>query len=157
MKIYLACDHRGFKLKEKIKEWLKEWGYEFEDMGAHEYEPEDDYPDYISKAAARVSTNPDEDKAIILGGSGQGEAIVANKFPGVRAVVYYGGVEEIVILSKEHNNANILSLGASFIDDFSARAMIQLWLGTSFYGEERHQRRLEKIKEIELNHHNHNS
>lgn len=147
--IYLATDHRGFHLKEKIKQWLGEWGYEAEDMGAFTYEKEDDYPDFISKAAARVSEKPDVHKAIVLGGTGQGEAIVANKYPGVRAVVYYGGVDEIVILSKEHNNSNILSIGASFVDEFSARAMVQLWLGTDFSGDERHQRRLEKIKEVE--------
>lgn len=149
MKIYLASDHRGFNLKEKIKLWLPEWGHEAEDMGPYEFDPMDDYPDFISKAAAKVSEDPENNKAIILGGTGQGEAIVANKFPGVRAVVYYGGLEEIVILSKEHNNANILSMGASFLDEFSARAMIKLWLDTGFHSEERHERRINKIKEIE--------
>jgi ribose 5-phosphate isomerase B len=153
--IYLATDHRGFNLKEKIKSWLSEWGHQCEDMGAFTYDKEDDYPDFISKAAARVSENPQENKAIILGGTGQGEAITANKFPGVRAVVYYGGVDEIIILSKEHNDSNILSIGASFVDEFSARAMIQLWLDTDFSGDERHKRRLEKIKHLEINHNNH--
>jgi ribose 5-phosphate isomerase B len=147
--IYLATDHRGFELKEKIKEWLSQWGYEYEDMGAFGYNKEDDYPDFISKASEKVSANPDNDKAIILGGTGEGEAISANKFQNVRAVVYYGGVDEIIKLTKEHNNANVLSLGASFIDDISARSMIRLWLETSFSGEERHKRRIEKIKDIE--------
>jgi len=78
MKVYLATDHAGFDLKEKIKEFLKQEGYEVEDCGAHTLDPEDDYPDFISKAAKSVSKDP-ESKAIILGGSGQGEAIVANK------------------------------------------------------------------------------
>lgn len=147
--IYLATDHRGFELKEKIKNWLTEWGYQYEDFGAFDYKKDDDYPDFVSKAAAKVSGNPEADKAIILGGTGQGEAIVANKYPGVRAVVYYGGVEEIIILTKEHNNSNILSIGASFVDEFSARAMIRLWLETDFSGDERHKRRLEKIESIE--------
>ena len=121
--IYLATDHRGFNLKEKIKSWLTDWGYKFEDVGAFTYEKEDDYPDFISKAAARVSENPETNQAIILGGTGQGEAIVANKFPGVRAVVYYGGVDEIIILSKEHNNSNVLAIGASFIDDLGADSL----------------------------------
>jgi len=147
--IYLATDHRGFELKEKIKTWLDEWGYEYEDMGAHQYKQEDDYPDFISQAAKKVSQKPDEARAIILGGTGQGEAIVANKFKGVRAVVYYGGVEEIVIMAKEHNNSNILSLGASFLDEFAARAMIRIWLETDFSGDERHKRRISKIEKIE--------
>jgi ribose 5-phosphate isomerase B len=147
--IYLATDHRGFKLKEKIKIWLKEWRYEYEDMGAFEYNEDDDYPDFISKAAENVSADPDNAEAIILGGSGQGEAISANKFKGVRAVVFYGGVEDIIKLTKEHNNANILSLGASFIDDILAKSMIRLWLDTSFSDDERHKRRIDKIKALE--------
>lgn len=154
--IYLACDHRGFDLKEKIKKWLYEWGYEVKDMGAFTYDKEDDYPDYISKAAAEVSKNPEGDKAIILGGTGQGEAVVANKFPGVRAIVYYGGVDEIIILSKEHNNSNVLSIGASFVEEFSVRAMVRLWLETDFSGDERHKRRIEKIKELEEHNGKHN-
>jgi ribose 5-phosphate isomerase B len=147
--IYLATDHRGFELKEKIKRWLTEWGHEHKDMGAFEYNKDDDYPDFISKAAEKVSEDPDNSKAIVLGSTGEGEAIDANKFKNVRAVVFYGGLDEIVKLTKEHNDSNILSLGASFIDDFSARAMIKLWLDTKFTGEERHKRRIEKIKEIE--------
>src|SRR3990167_8808632 len=88
--IYLAADHRGFELKEKIKEWLKEWGYEYEDMGAFEYNADDDYPDFISKAAEKVSQDSDNSRAIIMGGSGQGEAMVANRYKGVRAAVFYG-------------------------------------------------------------------
>src|SRR3990167_1148356 len=152
--IYLAADHRGFELKNKIKEWLKEWGYEYEDMGAFEFDKDDDYPDFISKAAEKVSQDPDNSKAIILGGSGQGEAMVANRYKGVRAAVYYGGSEEIVKLSREHNNANILSLGLAIgstfegsvpMDEETAKKAIKVWLEAPFPGEERHKRRLAKF------------
>ena len=169
--IYLATDHRGFGLKEKIKEWLKGWGYQYEDMGAFEYNPEDDYPDFISKAAEKVSQDPENSKAIILGGSGQGEAIVANRHKGVRAAVFYGPslgrkffwyffgggyllgrtiklakeLEKVVKLSREHNDANILSLGIFFLDEDTAKRVIKLWLETPFSNEERHRRRINKI------------
>ncbi len=149
MKIFLATDHRGFKLKEKIKTWLGEWQYEYEDFGASVENSEDDYPDFISKAAQAVSDNPENSRGIILGGSGQGEAMVANKYKGVRAAVYYGGLKDIVVLSREHNDANVLSLGASFVSDEDAKKAIKLWLQTPFSQDARHVRRLHKIMEIE--------
>lgn len=145
MTIYLASDHRGFELKAKIAQWLAEWGYQARDMGPAEYSPQDDYPDFISPAARRVSENPTLDRAIILGMTGQGEAMVANRFKGVRAAVFYGGRDDIIKLSREHNDANVLSLAAGFVDEHTAREMIRLWLETPFSGEERHQRRNEKI------------
>ncbi len=114
-KILLATDHAGFSFKEKTKEILKSKKYEFEDMGAFEYNKDDDYPDFISKAAHKVSLHPDKYIAIIFGGSGQGEAIVANRFKNVRAIVYYGGNTDILELSKKHNDANVLSIGARFV------------------------------------------
>ena len=143
--IYLAADHRGFDLKVKIKEWLKEWNYEYEDMGAFEYDKDDDYPDFISKAAEKVSQDPDNSKAIIMGGSGQGEAMVANRYKNVRAAVFYGGSEEVIKLSREHNDANVLSLGTFFVDIQIAQKAIKLWLETPFSGEERHKRRIFKF------------
>lgn len=145
MKIYLATDHRGFKLKEKIKMWLKEWGYEYEDMGAFELNKDDDYPDFIRKAAEAVANDPERSRGIILGGSGQGEAMVANRYKGVRAAVYYGGSEEIIKLSREHNDANVLSLGTFFVDGETAMKAIKLWLETPFPGEGRHKRRISKF------------
>src|SRR5687768_1279975 len=105
MKVYLATDHAGFALKNKIKDFLEKEGYMVEDCGPFEYDKDDDYPDFIKLAAEKVSQDPENSKAIILGGSGQGEAIVANKFPHVRAVVYYGGPEDIITLSREHNDS----------------------------------------------------
>ncbi len=145
--VYLATDHAGFELKEKIKEFLKKEGYEVKDCGAFEYDKEDDYPDFISQAAEAVSKDPDS-RAIILGGSGQGEAIVANKFPNVRAAVYYGSAEEMPSLTRQHNDSNILSLGARFLSVEEATAAVKLFLETKFSEDERHIRRIEKIKQI---------
>ncbi|OGN06126.1 MAG: ribose-5-phosphate isomerase [Candidatus Yanofskybacteria bacterium RIFCSPHIGHO2_01_FULL_45_42] len=145
--IYLATDHRGFALKEKIKAWLAEWDYDFKDMGAFEYDADDDYPDFIRKAAEAVANDPEHSRGIILGASGQGEAMVANRYKGVRAVVYEGGPDEIITLSRQHNNANVLSLGVLFVDEETAKKSIKLWLETPFEGEERHVRRIKKIDE----------
>lgn len=147
--IYLASDHAGFELKEKVKEFLKAEGYEVEDCGAYKIDPADDYPDFISKAAEGVSKDP-QSKAIIFGGSGQGEAIVANKFPNVRAAVFYGNAD-MVALTREHNDANVLSLGARFLTADEAIEAAKLFLETPFTEEERHVRRIEKIKKIERN------
>lgn len=149
MKIYLATDHAGFELKEKLKEHLLSKGHNVEDCGAYEYDALDDYPDFIKVAAKKVSEDPENSRAIIFGGSGQGEAIVANKFPNIRAVVFYGGEGEIVPLSREHNNANILSFGARFVSAEEVQKLTDIWLKKEFTGEERHLRRINKILEIE--------
>ena len=149
MKIFIATDHRGYALKEEIKKWLLEWDYEYMDFGANELNPDDDYPDFISLAAEAVSKDLENSRGIVLGGSGQGEAILANKYKGIRAIVYYGGPEDIITLSREHNNANILSLGADFLDEETAKKAIKLWLETKFSEDERHIRRINKIAEIE--------
>jgi len=146
--IYLATDHAGFELKEKIKWFLKKEGYEVEDFGAYSLDLKDDYPDFISKAAEAVSKNPGS-KAIIFGGSGQGEAMVANKYPNVRAAVYYGGAGQMPVVIRQHNDANILSLGARFLTEDQAVAAVKLFLETPFVNEERHKRRIAKIKKIE--------
>ena len=155
MKILFATDHAGFELKEKLVVYVKALGHEVEDHGAFEYDENDDYPDSISKAASEVSENPDELKAIILGGSGQGEAIVANRYPNVRAVVFNGQCEvpsekvpNEIVISREHNNANVLSLGARFLTEENAKEAVKIWLETKFSGEERHVRRITKIAEI---------
>lgn len=147
--IYLASDHAGFELKEKVKDFLTKEGYQVEDCGAYTFDAEDDYPDFISKAAEAVSKDPENNKAVILGGSGQGEAIVANKFPGVRAAVYYGKAEQMPVLTRQHNDSNILSLGARFLTEGEAIEAVKLFLETSFSNEKRHTRRIEKIKKIE--------
>ncbi len=145
MKIFLATDHAGFSLKESLLVFIKNLGHEVIDYGATVYDETDDYPDFIQKAAQSVSENPEEYRAVILGGSGQGEAIVANRFSNVRAVVFYGGDIEIVKLGREHNNANILSLGARFITEDDAKEAVKIFLGTPFSEDERHIRRISKI------------
>lgn len=146
--IYFATDHAGFELKEKLKKYVFELGYETEDFGSFQYDENDDYPDTILpavKAVARDLENGIDSKAIILGGSGQGEAMVANRVAGIRATVLYDYNEDIIKLSKEHNDANILSLGARFISEEDAQKAVKLWLETPFSGEERHKRRVEKF------------
>lgn len=144
MKIFIGTDHAGFELKQKLVLYLEELGYEVEDMGANVFNKEDDYPDFISPTAEAVSKDT-QSKGIILGGSGQGEAIVANRIKGIRAVVYYGGEFDIVRLSREHNDANVLSFGARFVDEKEAKEAVKLWLETDFSAEERHLRRIKKI------------
>ncbi|MFZ2049227.1 MAG: RpiB/LacA/LacB family sugar-phosphate isomerase [Minisyncoccia bacterium] len=155
MKIFIGTDHAGFGLKEKLVPFLTSLGYEVVDMGAHEYVEDDDFPDYIIPVAREVSMHPNEVKGIILGGTGQGEAMCANKFKNVRATVYYGNAgsivedkESIIKLSKEHNNANILSLGARFITEDQMTNVVKEWLSAPFSGDERHIRRISKMDNI---------
>lgn len=143
-KIYLAGDHAGYELKEALIPFLRERGLEVEDVGPGTLNPEDDYPDYILPMAAKVASEKGA-FGIGVGGSGQGEAIVANRVKGVRAAVYYGGNTKIVTLSREHNNANVLSLGARFMTIDEAKEAVVLWLSTPFSNEERHARRITKI------------
>ena len=145
MKIHLATDHAGLELKEKVKLYLSDLNYEVIDHGAYEYDALDDYPDFIFPCANAVS-NDSESKGIILGGSGQGEAMAANRVKGVRAAVFYNGPDEIIKLSRQHNNANILSLGARFMSEEEMYKIIEVWLSTDFESG-RHQRRIEKLDE----------
>lgn len=145
MTVYFASDHAGFEMKNELLKFVKELGYEVEDCGAYSFDPNDDYPEFIKKAAKAVSENPDNTKAVILGGSGQGEDMVADKFPNVRSADYYGGNLEIVKLSREHNDANVFALGARFLKLEEAKEAVKLWLETPFSGEERHQRRIDQI------------
>ena len=140
--IVLATDHAGFELKEHVKKFLTEKGYDIKDFGALEYDGLDDYPDFILPAAKYIS----EHKliGIIFGGSGQGEAMAANRIKGIRAAVFYNGPNEIVELSRLHNNANILSIGARFVSSQEVEKVIELWLSTDFE-EGRHKKRINKL------------
>ncbi|MBU2632275.1 RpiB/LacA/LacB family sugar-phosphate isomerase [Patescibacteria group bacterium] len=164
MKIYLASDHAGFELKEKIKEFLIKKNVDVEDCGAFVLDKDDDYPDFISLAAKKVAENVDS-LGIVFGGSGQAEMMVANKFKGIRCALFYSTAiaikavditgrlstdpYEIIRLTREHNNANMLSIGARFLTDNDAIKVVDFWLKTPFKGDERHVRRIEKIREIE--------
>ena len=143
MKIHIATDHAGLDLKNIIRDYLISKGHEVTDHGAHEYDALDDYPDYIFPCAKAVASDL-ESRGIILGGSGQGEAMAANRVKGVRAAVFYNGPVEIVKLSREHNNANILSLGARFMTEDEIYDVIEMWLDEPFGGR-RHQRRIDKL------------
>jgi ribose 5-phosphate isomerase B len=143
MKIHIATDHAGLDLKNIIRDYLISKGHEVTDHGAHEYDALDDYPDYIFPCARAVASDL-ESRGIILGGSGQGEAMAANRVKGVRAAVFYNGPVEIVKLSREHNNANILSLGARFMTEEEIYGVIEMWLDEPFGGG-RHQRRIDKL------------
>ena len=152
MKIYFASDHAGFELKNELLAFVRdELAFDVQDCGAFENDPNDDYPAIIAAGALPVRedrANGIESRAIVLGGSGTGEAIVANKFRGVRACVFYGGNEDIVRLSREHNNANVLSLGARFLSAEAAKSAVRLWLSTPFSQDERHVRRIAQIEAI---------
>lgn len=145
--IHLATDHAGLERKDETKRWLEEEGYVVVDHGAHVFDAEDDFPDYIKKAAEAVSKEPTT-RAIIFGGSGQGEAMVANRFPHVRATVFYGGNEEIITLSREHNDANVLSVGARFVSIETLERILRTWLTTPFLENPKYERRNQKIEHI---------
>ncbi len=157
MKIFIATDHAGFEMKNQIKNYLMdlELGYEVVDMGALVDDENDDYPDFVLPLAESVAQN-EGSMGIIFGGSGQGEAMCANRVSGIRAGVFYGqelqkeGADnvdsfEIVKLMREHNDANILSIGARFVSVDEAKFACELFLNTKFSGEERHVRRISKF------------
>jgi ribose 5-phosphate isomerase B len=157
MKIFIGTDHAGYVLKERIVTFLRGEGHEVVDKGAFEYNEHDDYPDFVIPVAEEVSRDPDNVKGIILGATGQGEAIAANRFPHVRAVVYYGEGKcvvddeaNIIVRSREHNNSNVLSLGARFIREEDVMSVVDLWLKTPYTGSERHVRRNGKIDKIKI-------
>ena len=149
MKILLAADHAGFGLKNFIKDFLVTEGFQVEDMGASAFDPADNYPEIMLPVAMRIVSNPDTTRAIVFGKSGQGEAIICNRLPGVRAAVYYGGNFDIIRLSREHNNANVLSLGAGFLTEKEAQEAVRLWIATTFNNEERHVKRIDMLDNIQ--------
>lgn len=149
--VYVASDHAGFEYKAAIVAWLTQEGYSVIDVGATTYDPQDDFPDYIMAAAVAVAAAPTTRAAIIFGGSGQGEAMAANRFSGVRATVYYGGSDEIISLSREHNDANVLALGARFISLDEAKRVIWTWLHLPAGTDDKYARRNRKIDSIARN------
>lgn len=154
--IFIACDHAGFELKQVLVPFLRDLGYEPKDFGAHEFNADDDYTDFVAPLAKALSENGGIEKGIILGSSGQGEAMVANRFAHVRAVVFNGQykpadgryIPEEIITSRDHNDANVLSLGARFLSVEEAKEAVEKWLLTPFSNDPRHVRRLKKLDEI---------
>ena len=145
--IYIGADHRGYKLKEVLKAYLKELNFEFEDLGAFELNLDDDYPDYATLVAKKVAEDPENNRGILICGSGVGVDIVANKFKGVRSALCFETSQARA--SRNDDNTNVLSLSSDFTDENSAKEIVKIWLETPFSRLERHVRRVEKIKEIE--------
>ncbi|MBW3568936.1 RpiB/LacA/LacB family sugar-phosphate isomerase [Candidatus Parcubacteria bacterium] len=160
MKIALSTDHAGFEKLKQLKEFLSDSGHECVNFGPTSYEPNDDYPDFIRPAAEAVASGECQ-VGIIFGGSGQGEAMTANRVKGARCAVYYGPAKavdaidvsghvaeddfEILRLSRQHNDANMLSLAGRFLDNQGIELAVSIWLNTKFADEERHVRRIKKI------------
>jgi len=145
MKIYIGSDHAGFEMKKDLISYLLQNNHEIIDCGPKEYVHDDDYPDYVSIVADHISKEKNV-IGIVIGRNGQGEAIVSNRFQNVRCAVFYGGSKHIITLSREHDDANMISLGSSFLTNEEARRAVDLFLHTKFSGDERHIRRIKKIE-----------
>jgi len=143
-KVFIASDHAGFALKNALIKYIRTLGYEVEDRGARTLDPNDDYPDFVTACARAVASDATA-RGIVIGKSGEGEAMCANRIAGARAAVFYGGSPEIIQLVREHNNANILSLGAAFLTSEEANVVVKQFLETPFSDSPRHARRLAKF------------
>jgi ribose 5-phosphate isomerase B len=146
MHVYLGSDHAGFELKQHLVQWLLTAGYDVVDVGAASYEEDDDYPVYCFGAASRVVADP-ASLGVVIGGSGNGEQVAANKVPGIRAALIWS--EETARLAREHNDANVAALGARMHTIDEATALVMTFLGTPFSGEPRHVRRLAQVSAYE--------
>ena len=146
MRVYLGSDHAGLELKTALIAWLREAGLEPVDCGPTSYDPEDDYPVYVLRAAEGVTGDPGS-LGVVIGGSGNGEQIAANKVPGVRAALAW--TVETAKLARQHNDANVLSLGAREYSVEDALSFTKVFLETPFSGEPRHARRLAMIAAYE--------
>jgi ribose 5-phosphate isomerase B len=162
MKIALTTDHAGFEALAELKMYVESLGHEYTDFGPTAFVADDDYPDFMFPAAQAVASG-DCERAIILGGSGQGEAMAANRIKGVRCVVFYGlaiaqtaidaeghmsdDPYEIIKLSRQHNDANVLSLSGRFLTLEQMKMAMKIWLETPFSGDERHGRRIAKLEQ----------
>ncbi|GAB3492652.1 ribose-5-phosphate isomerase [Nocardiopsis coralliicola] len=142
MRVYLGSDHAGFELKEHLVSWLKERGYEVVDAGPAVYDAVDDYPPFVLRAAEGTANDPGS-LGIVIGGSGNGEQIAANKVQGVRAALAWS--EEIAVLSREHNDANVAGIGARQHTLDEATRIAEAFLTTPYSDEDRHSRRIAMI------------
>jgi ribose 5-phosphate isomerase B len=155
--ICIGADHAGFELKQELVSYLKAEGYTVTDFGAEKLDSEDDYPAILAPLGMTLAMKPEKSIGVVIGGSGTGEAIVMNRFPGVRSAVFYGEVKstdgkdgfDIIRLAREHNDANVLSIGARFVSVDTAKKAVKIFLETPFSAEDRHARRIAEIDEIE--------
>jgi ribose 5-phosphate isomerase B len=161
MRVVLASDHAGFEMKSVLLSYLADHQIDHTDLGPFTLDPNDDYPDFVSLAAKQVSLDPENTMGVVIGGSGQGEAMCANRLKHVRAGVFYGAVipkttldiegrqsadpYTMIRLMREHDNANVLSLAARFLTPDEAVEALALWLKTPFSNEARHARRIAKL------------
>jgi ribose 5-phosphate isomerase B len=146
MKIHLGCDHAGFELKEKVAQHLKSKGHEVIDHGAKTYDALDDYPVFCFLAAQGAAQDPNS-LAIVIGGSGNGEQIAANKIKGVRAALAWS--VETAKLAREHNNANVIGIGGRMHSESESLAIVDAFIDTKFSNDDRHMRRINQISEYE--------
>ena len=153
MKVFLSTDHGGFEMKEAIKAHLSARGIAVEDCGACAIDPQDDYPDFVIPMAEKVATGwaaGEEVLGAVLGRSGNGEAIAANKVRGIRCALCMN--DEMARKGREHNNANVIALGGDYIDIATAKRLVDLFVATPFSGDGRHQRRIDKMMDYEKRH-----
>ena len=148
MKIVIAADHRGFSKKEALKEWLLSQERDVKDVGANDYNKDDDYVDY---AVLAIENLRDGDRGILLCGSGHGMDIVANRFEGIRAVLGFNN--KVVAQGREHEDANVLVLPAEWVGDDEVVERARIFINTPFGGEDRHVRRINKIDELDSKKH----
>lgn len=151
MKIHIASDHAGYEMKNFLKYSLLDMGHTVTDHGPQEYIPEDDYPDFIIPCAEAVIADH-QSLGVVVGGSGEGEQISANKVEGIRAIEYYGKDLDIVKFGRDHNDANVISLGQRFMTNDEALEAVLLFIETPFSNEDRHIRRIEKVEKYEDQH-----
>jgi ribose 5-phosphate isomerase B len=146
VRVYLGSDHAGYELKNRLVDHVRSLGHDPVDCGPSSYDEEDDYPPYVLLTASRVAADPTS-VGIVLGGSGNGEAIAANKVRGVRCALAFS--DDTARLAREHNDANVLSLGARMYDEASALRYVEIFLSTAFTRAERHVRRLAQLAAYE--------
>ncbi|WP_320781168.1 ribose-5-phosphate isomerase [Streptomyces sp. CRN 30] len=146
MRVYLGSDHAGYELKNHLVEWLRAAGHEPVDCGPHIYDAQDDYPPFCLRAAERTAADPDS-LGIVIGGSGNGEQIAANKVAGVRAALAWSA--ETAALGREHNDANVIAVGARMHSQDEATSFVETFLTTPFSNDERHIRRIEMLARYE--------
>jgi ribose 5-phosphate isomerase B len=146
VRVYLGSDHAGFELKATLTTWLKEAGHEPVDCGPDSYDPQDDYPPFVMRAAQGVMNDPGS-LGIVIGGSGNGEQIAANKIPGIRAALAW--TLETARLARQHNDANVLSVGGRMHTVEEMTHFVDVFLATAFTGEERHVRRIAMLSDFE--------
>lgn len=146
MRVHIGGDHAAFELLGELVAFLQEEGHDVTSHGPHEYDAQDDYPVFCLRAAEAVAAEPGS-LGIVLGGSGNGEQMAANKVAGIRAALCYN--EELARLAREHNNALVLSVGARMNSTDEAKAMVRTFLGTEYSGEARHQRRIDMVTAYE--------